>query len=106
MRKHKETVFFGLSARQFFCALLAVGLAAGVYLGLHVVLGKEQASWLCIVAAAPVAAAGFFQYNGMTLEQFLWAVIKTELLCAGARRFVTENPHEKQLFGKEGVPTD
>ena len=46
MRKHKETVFFGLSARQFFCALLAVGLAAGVYLGLDVVLGKEQASQL------------------------------------------------------------
>ena len=106
MRKHKETVFFGLSARQFVCALLAVGLAAGVYLGLDVVLGKEQASWLCIVAAAPVAAAGFFQYNGMTLEQFLWAVIKSELLCAGARPFVTENPHEKQLFGKEGIPTD
>lgn len=32
VRQHKETIFFGLSARQFFCAAVAVGLAVGVYL--------------------------------------------------------------------------
>ncbi len=26
VRQHKETIFFGLSARQFFCAAVAVGL--------------------------------------------------------------------------------
>ena len=34
VHKHKETIFFGLTARQFFCAAAAVGLAAGLYLGL------------------------------------------------------------------------
>ena len=34
VRQHKETIFFGLSARQFFCAALGMGLAVGVYLGL------------------------------------------------------------------------
>ena len=46
VRQHKETIFFGLSARQFFCAVAAVGLAVGVYLGLGPVIGKETASWL------------------------------------------------------------
>ena len=35
--------------------------------------------------------AGFFTYNGMTFEQFLWAVVKTEFLCAGDRKYIGEN---------------
>ena len=66
IRAHRETIFFGLSARQFICAVLAVGLAAGIYLGLGNVIGKQAASWLCLLVAAPVAIAGFFHYNGMT----------------------------------------
>ena len=62
-----------------------------MYLGLGPVIGKETASWLCILAAAPVALAGFFSYNGMTLEQFAWAFIKSEILCAGERRFISKN---------------
>lgn len=91
VRQHKESIFFGLSARQFFCGLSAVGIAVAAYLLLGPALGKETASWVCILAAAPVAAAGFFHYNGLTLEQFVWAFLKSELLYAGERRFVSEN---------------
>lgn len=100
VRQHKETIFFGLSARQFFCSVVAVGLAVGVYLGLGDILGKETASWLCILAAAPVALAGFFNYNGMTLEQFAWAFLKSEILCAGERRFVSKNFYYEMLKRK------
>ena len=100
VRQHKETIFFGLSARQFFCAVAAVGLAVGVYLGLGPVIGKETASWLCILAAAPVALAGFFHYNGMTLEQFAWAFLKSEFLCAGERRFISKNIYYEMLKRK------
>lgn len=106
VRRHRESIFFGLSARQFFCAALAVGLAVAVYLGVSSTVGKETASWLCILAAAPVAVAGFFSYNGMTLEQFLWAFVKSELLCAGARPFVSENFHYKLLNRKEADDFD
>ena len=99
VRTHKESIFFGLSARQFFCAVTAVGIAAVTYLGLSSRVGKDTAGWACILAAAPVAAAGFFSYNGMTLEQFLWAFIKSELLCAGARRFISENFYFRLLKG-------
>ena len=100
VRQHKETIFFGLSARQFFCAVAAVGLAVGVYLGLGPAIGKETASWLCILAAAPVALAGFFNYNGMTLEQFAWAFLKSEFLCAGERRFISKNIYYELLKRK------
>ncbi len=91
IRQYKETIFFGLSTRQFFCAIFAVAIAVGVYMLLGPTIGKETASWLCIVLASPAAMAGFFSYNGMTFEQFIWAVIKTEVLYAGDRRYVGEN---------------
>lgn len=106
VRQHKETIFFGLSARQFFCAVIAVGLAIAVYLGLGPMIGKETASWLCILAAAPIAIAGFFSYNGMTLEQFAWAFIKSEILCAGERRFISKNFYYELLKRKGGQDFD
>ena len=45
----------------------------GTYFLTKGAIGKETASWVCIVAAAPLAAAGFFRYNGLTFEQFVWA---------------------------------
>lgn len=104
VRQHKETIFFGLSARQFMCAVLAVGVAIGVYFLLKTVVGGEPASWVCILAAAPFALAGFFSYNGMTFEQFAWAVIKSQVLCAGPRVFKSENIYCKAL-NKKGATT-
>ena len=101
VRQHRETIFFGLSARQFLCALFAVGIAVAVYLGLGETIGRETASWACILSAAPMAAAGFFTYNGMTLEQFAWAFLKSEILCAGNRVFKAENIYYKALGRKE-----
>lgn len=91
IRSYKETIFFGLSMRQFVCSALAVGAAVGLYFGLKDVVGRETISWLCIVGAAPVAAAGFFQYNGLTLEKFLWSWFKSEILLAGNRVWKSEN---------------
>ncbi len=101
VRQHKETIFFGLSMRQFLCSLAAVAIAAGIYLLLKDTIGEDNASWVCIVAAAPFAVAGFFNYNGMTLEQFLWAVLKSEVLCSGNRLFKAENFHYQALRRKE-----
>ena len=91
VRLHKETVLFGLTLRQLLCSVLAVGAAVAVYLALGPVLGKETASWVCILSAAPFAVAGFFHYNGLTLEQFLWAWCKTNFLLAGRRLWHSEN---------------
>lgn len=102
VRAHKETIFFGLSARQFICAVLAVGVAVGVYFLLERIAGKETASWACIVAAAPVAVTGFFQYNGLTFEQFAWAFLKSQILCAGPRTFQSENIYQAALKNKGG----
>ena len=75
VRQHSETIFFGLSTRQFICAVLAVSVAIGTYFLTKGAIGKETASWVCIVAAAPLAAAGFFRYNGLTFERFVCGLL-------------------------------
>ena len=80
IRDYTESMFFGLSLRQFFFSVLACGVAAGIYLGLRPVLGTETTSWLCIVAAFPFAVLGFLKYNGMTAEKFIAAWIKSTFM--------------------------
>lgn len=106
IRQHRETLFFGLSTRQFLCAILAVGTAVGVYFLLKNVIGQETASWVCIVAAVPIAVTGFFQYNGLTFEQFAWAFIKAQILYAEPRVFQSENIYLTALERKGGHKHD
>ena len=40
-------------------------------------------------------------YNGMTFEQFLWAVIKTEYLCYGGRKYISDSAYYK-CFNRKG----
>lgn len=80
VRNYQESLFFGLSLRQFLFALLAVAVAVSVYFGLRPVLGNGEIGWVCILAAFPFALGGFFQYNGMNLEQFLLAFFRSEFL--------------------------
>ncbi len=69
-----------MSMRQFFCSLLAVGAAVGLYFGLRPLVGTEEVGWICILGAAPFAACGFFKYHGMHAEQVAWAWFKSEFL--------------------------
>ena len=80
VRDYHENIFFGLNTRQFICSLLALGVAVGVYFLLRPLLGTEEVGWVCILAAAPFAACGFFSYHSMTAEQLFWAWCKSELL--------------------------
>lgn len=80
IRDYTETMFFGLSVRQFFFSLMAVGVAVTVFLLLKPLLGTETVSWICMLAAAPFAAMGFVKYHGMNAEQFIWAWLKSEVI--------------------------
>ena len=99
IREYRESIFFGLTTRQFICSLLPLGGAAGlqatigrlqcwpfgasnrtsvpallaggpearqavgVYFLLQPYVGTEEIGWMCILAAAPFAACGFFRYH-------------------------------------------
>ena len=97
VRNYQESLFFGLSLRQLLFALLAVAVAVGVYFGLRPVLGTGEIGWVCVLAAFPFALGGFFQYNGMTLERFLLAYIRSEFLLPRRLVFKSDNVYAKAL---------
>ena len=80
IRNYTESMFFGLSMRQFFFAIIGVGFAVLSYFMLRSYLGTETLSWVCMLAAAPFVAMGFITYNGMTAEQFAWTWIKSKFI--------------------------
>ena len=80
IRNYTESMFFGLSLRQFIFSVLACGVTVGLYFLLRPYVGTETVSWVCILGAAPFAALGFVKYNGMTAEKAIYAWIKSEFL--------------------------
>ena len=91
IRNYTESMFFGLSLRQFIFSVFACGVAVGLYFLLRPRFGTETLSWVCILGAFPFAAMGFIKYNGMTAEQFVWAWIKSEFLMPKKLMFLPDN---------------
>jgi hypothetical protein len=97
IRDYTESMFFGLSLRQFVFSLLAIFVAVGLYFVLKQRLGTETVSWVCVLGAAPFAAMGFIKYNGMTAERFLWAWICSAFLIPKRLMFRATNIYYEAL---------
>lgn len=100
IRNYTESMFFGLSMRQFVFSVLAILVAVGLYFLLKPHFGTETVSWMCILGAVPFAALGFITYHGMTAEQFLWAWLRSELLEPKELRFESSNLYYEALKDK------
>ena len=100
IRNYTESMFFGLSMRQFVFSVLAILAAVGLYFLLKPHFGTETVSWMCILGTAPFAALGFITYHGMTAEQFLWAWLRSELLEPKELRFEASNLYHEALKDK------
>lgn len=91
IRNYTESIYFGLTLRQFICSLCACIVAVGLYFICSPFLNKEIVSWICILGAIPFAGVGFFKYNGMNLEDFIKSWLKSEILVPKEIKFKTEN---------------
>ena len=91
IREFSESIFFGLTMRQFIFSLLACAIAIVLYFTLKPFLGIETLSWVCILGAAPFAVLGFVKYNGMTAEKFIVAFIKSEFITPKRLTFKSKN---------------
>lgn len=80
VREYTESMFFGLSLRQFVFSIVATIVAVVIYFWLKPHFGIETVSWICVLGAAPFAALGFINYHGMNAEQLLWAFLKSEII--------------------------
>ncbi len=91
IRDYTESIFLGLSLRQCFFSVLACIIAVIFYFLFIDSLGMEWTSWLCMLGAAPFAALGFVQYQGMNAEQILIAAIQSLILTHRELSFQPKN---------------
>ena len=97
IREFSESIFFGLSLRQFIFSVIACIVAVILYFILKPYFGIETLSWVCILGAVPFAVLGFVKYNGMNAEEFVIAWIKSEILMPKVLFFKPENYYEELL---------
>ncbi len=102
IRNYTESVYFGLSLRQFIFSIGACGMAILLYFVFKPYFGIETLSWLCILGAAPFAAIGFIKYNGMNAEEFILAYIRSEFLTPKELTFKPTNFYYELLKDRIG----
>ena len=106
IREYTESIFFGLSLRQFFFSICACVVAVALYFILRPYFGIETLSWVCILGAAPFAVLGFIKYNGMTAEKFVFAWLKSEILIPRKLTFKPVNIYEQIIKNTENQKED
>ena len=57
IKDYNETMFFGLSVRQFVFSILACASAVLVYFLCKPYMGTEITSWLCMLGAVPLLSS-------------------------------------------------
>lgn len=112
IRQYTESIFFGLSMRQFIFSIFACLVAVLLYFILRPYLGLETLSWVCILGACPFAVLWFVTYNGMTAEQFIFAWFKSEILTPKRLTFKATNIYYEtnketiEKLEKKGLKSD
>lgn len=91
IRNYTESIFFGLSLRQFVFSVCACIVAVILYFILKPYFGIETLSWVCILGASPFAVLGFLKYNGMTAEEFIVAWFRNEFIIPKQLKFLPKN---------------
>ena len=97
IRDYTESIFFGLSFRQCVFSLIAVLAAVGIFFVLRPHFGVETLSWVCVLGAAPFAVMGYFKYNGMTAERFVWQWLYSSFILPKRLTFRATNYYVEAL---------
>ena len=89
IRDYTESVYFGLSLRQFIFSIAACLVAVLLYFVFKPYFGIETLSWL-------------LKYNGMNAEEFVLAYIRSEFLTSKELTFKPTNYYYELLKDKIG----
>lgn len=91
IRKYKEKIAFGLTARQLMASIAASVICVPLYWFGRNVIPEDILTWLVILVAFPILSVGFLRFNNMPMERFALAVLKFEFLYPQKRKFKTQN---------------
>lgn len=105
IRKYKEKILLGLTARQLLSTMIALIICVPIYFYGRGKISEDLLSWLIIILAIPFVSIGFFNFNGMPMEKFIVAFVKSEVLYPQKRKYKSENAFREweRMADKEDI---
>lgn len=91
IRKYKEKIILGLTARQLLSTIATLLICVPLYFYGMKFLSEDVVSWAIILIAVPLLSIGYIKFNGMPMEKFAVAWLKYEVFYPKKRVFKTEN---------------
>lgn len=98
---YKETVVFGLTAKQLIFSILSVGVGGGIVLLSYPYIGLTTSAYIAIPAVAPIALSGFYSYNGMSFLEMMRLKLHFSFWNKTLLYHSTEGPEEIEQFRLE-----
>lgn len=94
INSYETKLIAGLTTRQTVCVVGIISACLFFFNIFNPICGKDITSFICIVAAAPFALAGWWKPYGMVFEQFAVTVIKSLIVAPTHYKYKTENLYE------------
>ena len=91
IRKYKEKLVFGLTARQLVCTIIAGGICIPLYWKGRGVIPEDILGWAIILIALPLLSIGYIRFNGVTMEKMAKIILLTQVLYPIKRKYKSEN---------------
>ena len=99
IKNYKEKIFFNLSIRQSIS--LVIGLLFLVPFFLYTVFelkwDSDLVGWLAIILGIPLFSIGFFNFRGMSMEKFVFQIVRTYFIYPTKRLYRKKNIMEEYL---------
>ncbi len=107
VRKYKEKLVFGLTARQLICSALALGICVPLYIFGRKYIAEDIVGWAILLIGLPLLAIGFITLQGLPMERFALAWFKSEFLFPKKRKYAIDNVYRdiQERAIKDEMPT-
>ena len=71
IEQYKESVVWGLTAKQMIYSIASVGIGGALVLLLYQQIGLTASAYVAMPVVAPIALGGFYSYNGMSFYEVM-----------------------------------
>lgn len=101
LQHYKESVILGLTVKQAFFSILALGTGTAIVLLLHTRIGVTLSCYVATPFVVPLALTGFYQYHGLTFWQFAGKMVHFAFFNRPLLYWSTESIEELEQIASE-----
>lgn len=106
IRKYKEKIAFGLTARQLICTIITLAICVPLYWWGRNYLSDDVLGWAIIIIGLPLLSIGYIRFNGVPMERMAKVIFLTQFLYPVKRKYKVENAFRtwQDMADKEDMP--